>query len=177
MGRPIFDSNCSPRMNKLCLLYIILLLSFLHACSKSNYTEITEANGLSITVSSNTQTDTENQLFDLINEHRISMGLNELEFESTSYYFAKKHTDYMISQGKTSHDNFTWRAENISTETGAVKVSENVAKDYDSPEVAMTAWLNSPEHRKNLEGNYSHSALSIKANASGDLYFTQIFIR
>ncbi len=83
----------------------------------------------------------------------------------------------MISQGKTSHDNFTSRAESISTKTGAIKVTENVAKSYDTPQEAMIAWLNSPERSNNIEGNYSLSAICIKANASGNLYFTQIFIQ
>lgn len=164
-------------MTKYYLLGLVLHLVLLQSCSKNELIEIEEQNNLSISVSSNTQTEFENELFDLINEHRVSIGLNELVFESTSYYYANEHTDFMIANGSLSHENFSVRAEQIAAKTGAKDISENVAKDYNSPQEALSAWLNSSKHRINLEGNYTHSALSVKPNNLGELYFTQIFIR
>lgn len=161
-------------LTKIC--YVLVLVAF-QSCSKDAYVEMEEQSNLSISVASNIQTAQENELFDLVNEHRLSLGLNELQFESVSYYFAKEHTKYMIEDGKTSHTNFGQRAKSISDKTGASDVSENVAKDYDSVIEAFEAWLESPNHRKNLEGDYTHSALSILPDEEGELYFTQIFIR
>ncbi len=59
----------------------------------------------------------ENELFEIINNYRASLNLDALNFEGASYYFAKKHSKYMILQGNTSHDNFAKRAEQISTNT------------------------------------------------------------
>lgn len=152
------------------------------SCRKYEYIEYTgprssfeEKNG--VLVSTDTHTGVENKLFDLVNEYRSSQGLNKLQFESVSYYFAKEHTKYMISKKQTSHAFFNKRAENISKRTGATMVSENVAKDYDTIYEAFEAWLESPGHRKNLEGDYTHSAIGIVKDSNGNLYFTQIFSR
>lgn len=158
------------------VFYVLVLVAF-QSCSKDTYVEMEEQSNLSISVASNIQTAQENELFDLVNEHRLSIGLNELQFESVSYYYAKEHTKYMIEEGQTSHNSFGDRAQNISDKTGASNVSENVAKDYDTAMEAFEAWLDSPNHRKNLEGDYTHSALSILPDEEGELYFTQIFIR
>lgn len=139
--------------------------------------EIEEQSNLSISASMNIQTAMENELFDLVNEHRKSLGLIELQFESVSYSYAKEHTRYMIDKGQISHAHFGQRAKSISAETGASDVSENVAKDYDTVMEAFEAWLDSPSHRINVEGDYTHSALSILPNEGGELYFTQIFIK
>jgi uncharacterized protein YkwD len=147
------------------------------SCSKQELTTVYGQDNLQIEVSSNVQTPLEHELFNMVNEHRKTIGLNALTFEGTSYYYAKEHTEYMISKGQTSHAKFGERAKSISEKTGAKKVSENVAKDYETIARAMEAWLESPGHRKNIEGNYTHSALCVKADSGGNLFFTQIFLR
>ena len=164
-------------MKKHDILGVFLALVLFQSCTKTEYFEIGEQNNLNLSAPQNIQTEFENELFDLVNEHRLSIGLNELQFEITSYQQASEHNDYMISKGQISHTNFNTRAENISAKTGATDVTENVAKEYNSPEEAFTAWLGSPKHRINMEGDFTHSALNVKANSKGDLYFTQIFIR
>ena len=56
-------------------------------------------------------------------------------------------------------------------------VAENVAKDYDSAIEAFDGWLNSSSHKKTMEDNFTHTAVSVKVNNAGDFYFTQIFFR
>ena len=167
---------------RLALPTIALIITFLSSCSKnenfSDYEDNIENPSSKTTLaSSETHNEIETELFNMINNHRSSIGLNEMEFESTTYYYAGLHTDYMIENGTTSHVKFGERAENISKRTGAVFVAENVAKDYDTTTDAFEAWLDSPGHRKNLEGNFDYSAVSIKRNSNGDLYFTQVFFR
>lgn len=167
---------------KLALPYVSLVFLFLTSCSKYEnfvgYEEVTDAQPKKVTLVSSIKHNTnESQLFDMINTYRSTIGLNTLHFESTTFYYAGLHTDYMISKGETSHDNFGERAENISKRTGAVYVAENVARNYDTLDEVLKAWLESPGHRKNIEGNYSASAISIRPNEKGDLYFTQIFFR
>ena len=164
-------------MKKHNVLGLFLVLVVFQSCTKTEYVEMGYQNNLNLSASENIQSEFENQLFVLINEHRLSIGLNELQFEINCYQQAGDHTDYMISKGQISHTNFDTRAENISAKTGATNVSENVAKDYNSPKEAFDAWLSSSKHRINLEGDFTHSALSVKANSTGNLYFTQIFIR
>tara|TARA_R110000868_G_scaffold124959_4_gene330117 strand:+ start:51413 stop:51934 length:522 start_codon:yes stop_codon:yes gene_type:complete len=120
-------------------------------------------------------TSNESELFQIINNHRISIGKNSLEFNSDTYLAAEEHNDYMIAMGEISHDNFSNRAAKLARITKAKIVSENVAKDFSTNESAFKAWLESPIHRKNIEGNFTHSAIKIKQDANGIFYFTQIF--
>lgn len=162
--------------------FLIALVITLSSCSNyenfAGYESTSEDSLEQYTLASSKNHSTlEDELFEMINTYRASIGLNEMEFESTTYYYATLHTDYMISKGNTSHDNFTQRAENISKRTGAVFVAENVARNYDTIEEAFEAWLESPGHRVNIEGEYNYSAISINQNSNGDLYFTQLFFR
>ncbi|MEA1786555.1 CAP domain-containing protein [Arenibacter sp. GZD96] len=121
--------------------------------------------------------DVEKELLDIVNMHRVSSGVQALTFSATAYEYASAHTDYMISRGSISHDNFNSRAEDLTAEVHASEVSENVAKDYDSAVEAFTNWMNSPSHRKAIEGQFTHTAVSIKKDAEGNFYFTQLFYR
>ena len=76
-----------------------------------------------------------------------------------------------------SHDNFSSRASKISLETNAKAVAENVAKDYSSATTAFEGWLNSSNHRATIEGDFTHTAVSVKKNSDGDYYFTQLFFK
>jgi len=167
---------------KLAIPTLALLLIVTTSCSKyenfAGYEENTDDLMSQVTlVSSDSHSTIEAELFEMINTYRSSIGLNEMEFESTTYYYAGLHTDYMIAKGTTSHDNFVERAENIAKRAGAIFVAENVARNYDTIEEAFEAWLASPGHRVNIEGDYNYSAISIRPNSNGDLYFTQLFFR
>lgn len=120
---------------------------------------------------------TEAALFQLINDYRINSDMNPFVFDSISLYFAREHSTYMASKGTTSHAKFGTRAEQISKLSGAEFVAENVAKDYDTIELAFDAWLESNGHRENIEGDYTHSAIGIVENKDGVLYFTQLFFK
>ncbi len=119
----------------------------------------------------------ENELLSIVNEYRMSSGYSPLEFSAVAYEYANSHTDYMIAEGTLSHDNFSSRASVISSETNAVEVAENVAKDHPSAAAAFEGWLKSPSHKNTLEGNFTHTAVSVKKDGNGDLYFTQLFYR
>ncbi|WP_350286560.1 CAP domain-containing protein [uncultured Croceitalea sp.] len=119
----------------------------------------------------------ETELFDLVNTHRAAQGLNELIFSKETYEFAEEHNKFMIAEGEISHKNFSQRASKVAKKTKAIKVGENVAKSFTTPNAAVKAWLNSKSHKKALEGNYTHSTISITESDEGELYYTQIFFR
>jgi uncharacterized protein YkwD len=59
---------------------------------------------------------------------------------------------------------------------GALKVSENIAYNYNSPQGAFDAWLNSPEHSENIEGDFTNFGISIRENpVNHKKYYTNIF--
>jgi len=122
-------------------------------------------------------TAVEQELLGVVNNHRLSLGQPELAFSKVAYEFANDHNNYMISIGSLNHDNFSSRASKISSLASAEFVAENVAKDYVTAEEAFQGWLESSSHKKTMEGDFSHTAVSVKKNEDGNLYFTQIFFR
>ncbi|MEO0525620.1 MAG: CAP domain-containing protein [Bacteroidota bacterium] len=119
----------------------------------------------------------EQELLAIVNSHRTSLGQNALAYSSIAYPYASAHTDYMISKGSLSHDNFSARASGISSEVNAETVAENVAKDYADASQAFQGWLDSSSHKKTMEGDFTHTAVSVKKDGDGNLYFTQLFYR
>ena len=163
---------------KLTYFYLVLMLGCLLSCSKQETTPIKlDQETETLLISTTEHSNQEAALFELINNYRLSIDLNILEFDSVSHYYAKEHSNYMISKGTTSHAKFGERAKQISARSGASFVAENVAKDYDTIDLAFEAWLESNGHRENIEGDYTHSAISVEENDEGDLYFTQLFFR
>ncbi|MEM9143295.1 MAG: CAP domain-containing protein [Bacteroidota bacterium] len=119
----------------------------------------------------------EQELLGVVNEHRKALGMNLLEFSEEAYEHANNHNAYMIVQGALSHDNFSSRASALASQTDALFVAENVAKDYDSAVAAFEGWLASSNHKKTMEGEFTHTAVSVKDDGQGHFFFTQLFFR
>jgi uncharacterized protein YkwD len=83
----------------------------------------------------------------------------------------------MITTNVVSHDGFVARSENIMSVLGAKKVAENIAYNYSTSQAALNAWLNSPTHKENLVGDFTHFGISIRLNAEGKKYYTNIFAK
>jgi uncharacterized protein YkwD len=84
----------------------------------------------------------------------------------------------MIEKNVVNHDFFYERSSNIIEVLGAIKVAENVAYNYNNANSVLNAWLNSPDHKKNLDGEYTHIGISISVNAAnGKKYYTNMFMR
>ncbi len=152
------------------ILIPILIISIMGSCSKEAAEPLLVARALS-------SPEIEQELLGLVNAHRSSLGYTSLEFSPVAYEYASAHTDYMIASGSLNHDNFSARASGISQEVNAEFVAENIARDYDTARQAFNGWLESSGHRKTLEGDFTHTAVSVKKDASGNFYYTQLFFR
>lgn len=117
----------------------------------------------------------ESELLQTVNEYRLSQGHAALNFSAVAYDYANQHTDYMIASGEINHDGFSARASEISAQVNAKAVAENVAKDYPDAQEAFKGWLGSESHRKTMEGEFTHTAVSVKVAPDGKLFFTQLF--
>jgi uncharacterized protein YkwD len=157
------------------LLILIFSISLV-SCSSEDAPN-TETSLPAITLNNYTQTTFELELLDLVNQDRVSKGLNALTIINEISYLASTHDDYMITNGVASHDNFGQRVTSLKSGVGAITVSENVAAGYNTPTSALAAWNASPSHKANLEGNHTHYGLAVKADASGKKYYTLLFIR
>lgn len=118
------------------------------------------------------------RLMNAINEYRESVGLNTLEKINYISYKSQEHNIYMMEQGEISHDFFQQRSADLINHLGAERVGENIAYNYRSPEGALAAWLNSPGHKANIEGDYTNFGVAITADPeTGRRYFTNMFIK
>jgi uncharacterized protein YkwD len=156
-------------------LLLVAILVTLNSCSSnsSDDTIVSEApKAMPYTYDS-----TELETMKLINDYRVSIGLNELKEINHISYKSEEHDEYMIAKNVPSHDDFVARSENIKEVLGAKSVGENIAYNYSSPKAAMDAWLKSPSHKENIEGDYTHFGLSIRVDAEGKKYYTNIFAK
>jgi uncharacterized protein YkwD len=120
----------------------------------------------------------EAELARLINQYRVSVGKSELQTINHISFKSQEHNVYMIDNNVVNHDYFEARANNIINVLGAVKVGENIAYNYSTPNAALNAWKNSPGHKDNLEGDYTHFGISISINpTTGKKYYTNMFMK
>ncbi|WP_298308981.1 CAP domain-containing protein [Flavobacterium sp.] len=123
-------------------------------------------------------TQDEMKLAEVINNYRVSKGLNTLEIINHISYKSLEHNQYMIDNNVVNHDYFEERSNNIIQVLGAVKVGENIAYNFSTPNSALYAWLQSPGHKANLDGDYTHFGISITVNpATGKKYYTNMFMK
>jgi uncharacterized protein YkwD len=111
------------------------------------------------------------------NKYRKSKGLAPLELSETVSVQAREHSRDM-AKGRTGfgHEGFEERIDDISKKMGSVKgAAENVAYGTLDAEAVVKGWINSPGHRKNLEGNYNVIGIGT-ADKGRITFFTQIFI-
>lgn len=118
------------------------------------------------------------EILDLVNEYRISIGLNALSPLNVVSSIAETHTNYMVTTGKVGHDNFPERQQKLVQIANAKTVGENVAYGYNSAHGVVNAWLNSEGHRAIIENaEYTNFGISTEKNIEGRNFFTQIFIK
>ena len=158
---------------------IIALLITFASCSTESADATPQAETSSnYTINNNyTYSQIENDVADLVNQYRISKGLNPLEKINHISNVSEGHDEYMISINTLTHALFAQREENLRTTLGAVAVGENIAYNYSTAQSVVTAWINSPAHKANMEGDYTHFGIAVKTNPEGKMYFTNMFIR
>jgi uncharacterized protein YkwD len=158
------------------LSFLVLILSFMYSCSTEE-TNAPESQHASIVLNYE-YSPLELETMALINNYRVSIGLNALEKINHVSYKSEEHDHYMIANNVVNHDDFVARSENIMKVLGAKSVSENIAYNYNSAKGAFDAWLKSEGHKQNIEGNFTHFGISIRENpANGKKYYTNIFVK
>lgn len=164
-------------VNLLKLMLLMSVIFTMNSCS-SDSSEATADSTTAVIVENYAYSDIELETMKLINDYRVSVGLNPLEKINHISHKSEEHDYYMIDKKVASHDGFVSRSENIMKVLGAKTVGENIAYNYNSPQAAVTAWLNSAGHKANIEGNFTHFGIAIKQDsATGKKYYTNIFAK
>ncbi|SHI87585.1 CAP domain-containing protein [Algibacter luteus] len=161
-------------LTKLPVLALLAVFT-LSSCTTDNLSDKAEAIELSLVAKEAKSIEVE--ILELINNHRLSEGLNPLQEMDIVKSVAFSHTDYMVDNDEVSHHNFYTRSNYLKSNAGAKSVSENVAFGYSSAESVVRAWIKSEAHKENLEGDYTNFDVSAEKNADGRWYYTNIFIK
>ncbi|RTY75436.1 CAP domain-containing protein [Flavobacterium sp. LS1R10] len=158
-------------------LLLVTVICTMNSCSSdSSDTQTADAVAKKVTVYSYNSIEIETM--NLINAHRVRKGLTPLEKINHMSYKSEEHDHYMIANNVVNHNDFVARSENIMKTLGATSVSENIAYNYNTPQAALNAWLVSPSHKENIEGNFTHFGIAIKTDpATGKKYYTNIFAK
>lgn len=162
----------------ICTMLFIVISITMNSCTADTAEGNENSTSTEQVVTSYTYNDSELEMMQLINNYRLSIGLNALEKINHISNKCEEHNKYMIANNVVNHNDFVLRSDNIMKLLGAKNVGENVAYNYKTSEAAFKAWLESPGHKENIEGNYTHFGISITTDSrSGKKYYTNIFAR
>ena len=119
------------------------------------------------------------EFMNLINDHRISIGLHPLVNDPEMVKIAQTQSDEMATGAVAfGHTGFSGRCSAARSALGGGNMcGENVAEGQKSAQAVYTAWMNSPGHRANIEqSRYSHGGFGFQKNSSGVYYWTHLFL-
>jgi uncharacterized protein YkwD len=143
---------------------LLISLVFIANCSRDNEME--------------TYTTIDQEILQLVNQHRKSMGKIDLIMNQTIWDEAMQHSGNMANGTVAfSHDGFSDRINRIKTAIGGSAAAENVAYGYPTAQSVVDGWLSSPGHKANMEGDFTLTGVSAVQNSTGTLYYTQIFLK
>lgn len=122
--------------------------------------------------------DVEKEVFKLVNDYRRNVGKSELTRNAAIDAIARSHSQDM-ADGKVpfGHDGFNDRLALIGETIPWRAAAELIALSGDAKE-AVDSWIQSNEHRINLEGDYELGGVGVvKAKTGSSFYMTQILIK
>jgi uncharacterized protein YkwD len=107
-------------------------------------------------------------------------GLKPLTLDPMISAEAREHSADMARAGKAiSHRGFNQRLQDIQKKIPYRAAAENVAAAVgyaDSARTVVEGWKNSPDHRKNMLGDFSLTGIGIAQSKDGRYFFTEIFL-
>jgi uncharacterized protein YkwD len=121
----------------------------------------------------------EEEILVLINNYRKSRKLPPLKLNNVIGKEARNHSLNMAeSKVPFSHNGFNDRVKTINEKLYKIQsAAENVAEGQRTAEEVVQAWIRSPHHKENIEGNFTETGIGVAADKKGVLYYTQIFVR
>jgi uncharacterized protein YkwD len=155
----------------------VLLLIVLVLCSCSTPDENPQHISYKVYTENYIYSNLEKGILDKINNVRVESGLVPLIINNQISWVCKEHSDYMVSLGIASHDNFQDRFNNLEQTINIYKAAENVAYKYNTPEDVVKAWLNSPEHKKNIYGDFKYIGIAITKHPIKGNYIETIYAK
>jgi uncharacterized protein YkwD len=160
-----------------CILFTIIALFISSSCSKNtppsrSETPVRRNNSVSLV---NMNTD----IIRLVNEIRQLKHLPALRpLPSASFEAARHSEDMAAKRVPFGHDGFNQRAITLANDlNGSSATGENVATGRMTARQVVAAWLKSPAHRANIEGNFTYTGVGVAKDGRGVLYYTELFVK
>lgn len=123
----------------------------------------------------------ENSVITLVNQERKKAGLSPLSANWELARIARTKSNDMATNRYFSHTSPTYGSPFQMIQSFGIVYSsagENIAMGQKTPEEVMRAWMNSSGHRQNiLNSSFTEIGVGLATNASGQNYWTQMFIR
>jgi uncharacterized protein YkwD len=124
----------------------------------------------------------EKEAFSLVNQYRKANDLRPLGWDEEIAKVARGHSkDMATGAADFGHGGFRDRVDRLKgARSGFRGAGENVLMTDDLREVArkaVTLWLHSPPHLKNIRGDFNYSGLGVWQKEDGTIYFTQVFMK
>ncbi len=112
------------------------------------------------------------RVIELVNQERVSAGLNELEEDSDLTEAACVRAREIVRQfSHTRPDGSSWST------VSAKAFGENIAMGYRTPDEVMDGWMNSQGHRENILRESFESIGVCAWEENGRIYWVQLFGR
>ena len=122
----------------------------------------------------------EHYVHELVNGHRTTLGLTPFALIPEISDIARVHSrDMATGRLAFSHVGLDGRAAEISKSIPYRAFSENIAFNNGLRTPGMAAvgwWLESPGHRRNIEGSFALTGIGIARTEDGTYFFTQLFV-
>lgn len=146
------------------VLFVFIVALLTVGCAEKNVPSSQEGVGINSPLSKDILNPEARSTFDLVNQERISRGLQPLTYDPVCQKAAEEHTENMIQQNFFDHNAPTenFRSRMSRWDLLRYEAGENLA-ETNSAEKAVAGWMNSPPHRKNiLSPNFRSSGLAHK---------------
>lgn len=126
----------------------------------------------------------ERRAFELINQQRALIGLEQLIWSDDAAKIARLHSENMASNDFFSHTDLDGLMVNDRADSLGINkwraIGENIAynQGFENPvEFAVERWMQSPKHRDNLlNSRWKESGIGIAVTENGTYYFTEVFL-
>ncbi|MBL7998777.1 MAG: CAP domain-containing protein [Candidatus Kapabacteria bacterium] len=171
-------------MKTVILLAIVLVISSVNGVAQIRSTVGGKTSGASTSVSEGVSSlgdarSIEQEVFRLVNKYRTNRGLKALEWYESIAAVCRKHSQNMASKKtKLGHDGFEKRKNQLVATIDFNSIAENVAGgNFVTLETLVEQWVNSNDHRVNMEGDYTNSGIGVALTKKGAIFITQIFVK
>src|SRR4051794_18738425 len=105
----------------MCAMMFVVISITMNSCSADSAEGTDNSTTTEALIVNYSYNDSETETMKLINDYRLSIGLNALEKINHISFKCEEHNNYMIANNVVDHNDFTSRSNNIVSVLGAKK--------------------------------------------------------